>query len=88
MVGKFPINKLKQKSAKKVKKLIIQESFKVESTPKHHCRENNASGTSRLHSLPSSRPPAITLKRKDTTIEFQTHYALCDILEKTDNKLK
>ena len=42
----------------------------------------------RLHFLPSSRQPTINLAREDTATVFQRHYALRDILQITDYKLK
>ena len=42
----------------------------------------------RPHLLPGSRPPAINLALKCTGTMHQRHYALCDILEHTGNKLK
>ena len=47
VVRKFPIYRLKQKWAKKLK-LIIQDSLKVGNTPTHHCREHNDSGTTQV----------------------------------------
>ena len=32
------------------------------------------------HFVPSSRPPAINLTRKDTATVLERHYALCDVL--------
>ena len=73
--------------AKKSSKLITLESLKVENTPTHHCRKHKVSGITQTSFLAKFEVSSNKLKKTPTTV-FQRPYALCDVLQNTESKLK
>ena len=49
--------------------------MKVENPPTHHHGENNVSGATQSHFMPSLRPPAINLAKKDTATLLWGQYS-------------